>query len=254
MKRARLFAHRGARAHLPENTLEAFELGLRQGADVIETDVRLTSDSKVVIFHDPSGDRIAMQSSLVSQTSWSTLKNWDVGWAHVSSDGSHHFINKGYRPPLLSEALDSFKTTAFNVDIKVRQWRAAVDVVRLVNACDAADRVLLTSADDRVIDLVHSLGYRGQTGIGVQRALSVIFARGAVGRTLKHCHAAQLPHRVGRLDLGSRSSIERIHRCGLEAHFWTVNNPARAEEIVRNGADVVMTDDPAALVHVFKPA
>lgn len=47
-----LFAHRGARAHAPENTLEAFRLGLRLGATGLESDAWLTSDGEVVLDHD----------------------------------------------------------------------------------------------------------------------------------------------------------------------------------------------------------
>lgn len=46
------FAHRGGRAHAPENTLEAFALGLRLGATGLETDVWLSADGEVVIDHD----------------------------------------------------------------------------------------------------------------------------------------------------------------------------------------------------------
>ena len=46
------FAHRGARAHAPENTLEAFALGLRLGATGLESDVWLTADGIAVLdFH-----------------------------------------------------------------------------------------------------------------------------------------------------------------------------------------------------------
>jgi glycerophosphoryl diester phosphodiesterase len=47
-----MFAHRGARAHSPENTLEAFELGLRLGASGLESDVWLTADGEAVLDHD----------------------------------------------------------------------------------------------------------------------------------------------------------------------------------------------------------
>jgi glycerophosphoryl diester phosphodiesterase len=46
------FAHRGARAHAPENTLEAFELALRLGAKALESDVWLTADGVAVLDHD----------------------------------------------------------------------------------------------------------------------------------------------------------------------------------------------------------
>lgn len=47
-----LFAHRGARAHAPENTIEAFTLGLRLGATGLESDVWITADGEAVLDHD----------------------------------------------------------------------------------------------------------------------------------------------------------------------------------------------------------
>src|SRR4029450_13279557 len=46
------FAHRGARAHAPENTLEGFRLALRLGATGLESDVWLTADGEAVLDHD----------------------------------------------------------------------------------------------------------------------------------------------------------------------------------------------------------
>ncbi|MGA1075335.1 MAG: glycerophosphodiester phosphodiesterase, partial [Ilumatobacteraceae bacterium] len=47
-----MFAHRGARAHAPENTIEAFQLALRLGATGLESDAWLTADGVVVLDHD----------------------------------------------------------------------------------------------------------------------------------------------------------------------------------------------------------
>jgi glycerophosphoryl diester phosphodiesterase len=52
LERPIAFAHRGARAHARENTLEAFVLGLRLGATGLESDVWLTSDGVPVLDHD----------------------------------------------------------------------------------------------------------------------------------------------------------------------------------------------------------
>jgi glycerophosphoryl diester phosphodiesterase len=52
-----VIAHRGAWGDLPENTLEAFEEAIRLGADMVEVDVRRTSDGHLIAYHDPAGDR-----------------------------------------------------------------------------------------------------------------------------------------------------------------------------------------------------
>ena len=50
-------AHRGASAHAPENTMEAFRLAKRFGADFIELDVHLTKDGHLIAMHDLTVDR-----------------------------------------------------------------------------------------------------------------------------------------------------------------------------------------------------
>ena len=50
--RSLVVAHRGASADQPENTLEAFDAAIDAGADVIELDVRLSSDGVPVVMHD----------------------------------------------------------------------------------------------------------------------------------------------------------------------------------------------------------
>jgi glycerophosphoryl diester phosphodiesterase len=60
------FAHRGARAHAPENTLEAFSLALRLGATGLETDVWLTADGVPVLDHDGVVRRRARQRPISS--------------------------------------------------------------------------------------------------------------------------------------------------------------------------------------------
>ncbi|MBS1484153.1 MAG: glycerophosphodiester phosphodiesterase, partial [Clostridium sp.] len=53
------YAHRGASAYAPENTLSAFYLGLEMGANGIETDIRRTKDGQLVLFHDATLEQAA---------------------------------------------------------------------------------------------------------------------------------------------------------------------------------------------------
>ena len=73
------FAHRGACAHAPENTLSAFELAAKQGAPAIEFDVKLTSDRQVIIIHDQTLDRTTNGSGEVAKHSLAALRELDAG-------------------------------------------------------------------------------------------------------------------------------------------------------------------------------
>src|SRR5260370_2040409 len=83
-------AHRGASATLPEHTLAAYDLALREGADGVECDVRLTRDGHLVCVHDRRVDRTSNGSGFVSEMTLAQLRPLDYGAWHASwrADGS----------------------------------------------------------------------------------------------------------------------------------------------------------------------
>ena len=71
-------AHRGASVELPENTLDAFRGALEAGADVVETDVRLTSDGVPVVMHDAHVSRVTDGQGLVHEMTIAEVKRLDA--------------------------------------------------------------------------------------------------------------------------------------------------------------------------------
>ncbi|OCF41343.1 glycerophosphoryl diester phosphodiesterase [Kwoniella heveanensis CBS 569] len=65
------WGHRGASAHLPENTLASFQAAIKEGCDGIESDVHATSDGVVLMFHDPTLDRTTTGKGLIREQPWS---------------------------------------------------------------------------------------------------------------------------------------------------------------------------------------
>jgi len=74
-----LFAHRGASASAPENTLAAFRLAVRQGAPAIELDVKLSADGQVMVFHDPTVNRTTDGTGFVHRLPLAELRELDAG-------------------------------------------------------------------------------------------------------------------------------------------------------------------------------
>ncbi|HET9465640.1 MAG TPA: glycerophosphodiester phosphodiesterase family protein, partial [Gemmatimonadales bacterium] len=104
-----VIAHRGASGHAPENTLPAFDLAVRQGADAIELDVRLTADGVPVVFHDATIDRTTGHRGPLSAISLAELQEVDAG-ARFTADRGHTFPFRagGVRVPTLAEVLRGF--------------------------------------------------------------------------------------------------------------------------------------------------
>jgi glycerophosphoryl diester phosphodiesterase len=78
-----IIAHRGASYDAPENTLAAFREAWKQGADGIEADFYLSSDGKIVCFHDKDTERVAGVKHVIKDTTLDVLRSLDVGaWKH----------------------------------------------------------------------------------------------------------------------------------------------------------------------------
>src|SRR5512139_19181 len=106
-----IFAHRGASAHAPENTIAAFELALAQQADAVELDVKLSADGQVVVIHDPTVDRTTNGKGRVRDLTLSQLKALDAG-----SSFSTQFA--GEKIPTLEEVFETVgKRTFINVEL-----------------------------------------------------------------------------------------------------------------------------------------
>ncbi len=91
-------AHRGAMDTHPENTISAFEEAIRLGAHMIELDVRMTKDKKLVIIHDDTVDRTTDGTGPVSELTLNEIQMLDAG-----SWKSKDFI--GEKVPTFKEAL-----------------------------------------------------------------------------------------------------------------------------------------------------
>ena len=72
------YAHRGASSYEPENTMQSFHLGLKMGANGIETDVQRTKDGVLVLFHDDTIRRVTGQDGSIQDYTYEQLQQFDV--------------------------------------------------------------------------------------------------------------------------------------------------------------------------------
>ena len=93
-------AHRGASYLAPENTLASIHLAWELGADAAECDVMLSSDQKVVLFHDKNTKKLTGENHIISETPWNVLSKLDV---KLRETNLREY--EGERIPLLAEVL-----------------------------------------------------------------------------------------------------------------------------------------------------
>jgi len=230
-----LYAHRGAAAELPENTLPAFARAIERGATAIETDAHLTGDGHVVLSHDPTGMRAAGVPDRIADCTLARVKTWNVARGHPGS----------FTMPTLEEALAHLPGVPFNVDCKPPGRDAAAALVGVVRRMRAQQRVLIASFRSRTLRYVRRLGYEGKTSLGQSEILRLALAPRSILRALPlRGHAAQVPTRALGLRFDTRPFVDRCHALGLVVHYWTIDDPLEARRLVALGADGIMTDDP----------
>ena len=230
-----VFAHRGASAHAPENTLASFELAIFQGADAIELDARISADGRVVVIHDPTVDRTTNGHGRVAQLTSTELRSLDAG----------SFFSEKYRGekiPLLEEAFETIGKKIFiNIEFKnpaARHAQLVEKVCALVKQHGLEKRIVFSSllASDlekakRLLPEIPCglLALKGWMG-GWARSFGFAFGD----------YAALHPY----LTDATKQQIIRVHRLKRRIHVWTVD---KAEDMVRLsnwGVDGIFTDDP----------
>jgi glycerophosphoryl diester phosphodiesterase len=247
----RLYAHRGASAERPENTMPAFERAAEVGVDVLELDVHLTRDGHLIVSHDPTADRMAAAAVAWSAIDLADAQQLDAGWGFLAPDGTRPYAGKRIHAPTLEQVLDAFPRMRINVDIK-KDGRAVDAILELVERRQAADRVTIASFHLGAVVAVRRRGYGGETALSSSEVGSLLAMPALLWRQLPFTGtAAQVPTHQGPLRLDRAPFIAKCHSLGLRVDFWTVDDRDEAVRLLALGADGIMTNHPAAIRDVF---
>lgn len=251
MHARRLYAHRGAAAERPENTLPAFERAIEIGVDALELDVHVTRDNELIVSHDPTGARMAAAPLAWADLDLAEARRLDVGWGFVAKDGTRPFAGKGITVPRFEDVLLAFPDVALNVDIK-SDPRAGKLIVEIVKAHRAESRVTIASFALDQIRRVRKLRYAGETALAQSEVASLFALPAVLWKQLPTTGtAAQIPTHAGPLRFDRAPFIAKCHLLGLRVDFWTIDDAAEAKRLLALGADGIMTNDPAAIRSAF---
>ena len=245
-----LFAHRGGAGLAPENTLEAFGGAVhRWRADVLEMDVRMTRDGKLVVVHDATVDRTTEGTGPVRGFLLPEVQELDAGYRFADLEGEFSFRGRGVRIPTFEEVLETFPHTRMNVDAKDSD--AAPRLIRLVERHGARERVLLASAEE--MGRADRLGYRGPVS-ATERQIRLFYLSHHLplgGPYTPATDALQVPFRWQGRQVTTPRLIREAHRRNLPVHVWTVDDPEVMRLLLAWGADGIQTDRPDLLARVL---
>jgi len=229
--RTKVWAHRGASAYAPENTLEAFELAIRQKADGIELDVQMTRDGKLAVIHDETIDRTCDGSGYVKDFTMAELKKFHGRNIRPESDTSVI--------PELIEVLDLLKPfdLTVNIELKTGVFRykgIEKEVLRQVKNAGLEERVIYSSFYHPSIVVVKKLNPQALTGIlFTDRFIYVPGYARLIGADALHPPLSYLQ---------TKKLAERKRK--LPLHVWTVNDKNMMEYLAEQKIEAIITNYP----------
>jgi len=231
-----IIAHRGSCAHVPENTLAAFELAREQGADLIELDVKLSADGIPVVIHDPTVDRTTNGSGAVADLSLASLQKLDAG-------GGQHL-------PTLAEVFTAVGRDLY-INVELTNYNTKKDalvdkVVEVIKEHNMQERVLFSSFLARNLKRAADLLPETPRGLLALPTTLGIFARvfGFRSNTYQAIHPS-----IRNL---SEKMINQAHQRGQRVFVWTVNTPEEMRKMAAWGVDGIITDDPKLAVEILR--
>ena len=239
-------AHRGAAGDAPQNTMAAFELALRQGADGIELDVRLSSDGVPVVIHDARLDRTTSGHGWVSAYSVSALKRLDAGsWFNRKNPANAQRRFEALRIPTLAEVLEWTRDRACCAYVEIKQGGddypgIEARVLEAIHRAGAVQVVTVISFDFAALRRLRALDAEILLGASFSRPLLALRRAKSVGARCVALHRA----------FASRRLIRRAHKAGLSVVAWTVNQPDRMRRKISDGVDGIITNFPGRLAEV----
>ncbi|MGO4804569.1 glycerophosphodiester phosphodiesterase [Arthrobacter sp. 2MCAF15] len=229
-------AHRGFSLDGLENSMAAFRAAVDLGYRHLETDVHTTADGVLMLFHDPTLDRITQGKGRIADLPAETVEQARIG---------------GTEPiPRFEELIAAFPDIRLNIDVK--DWQSVGTLASAIERHGLHDRVLVASFSDRRRRAVlKRLSRPAASSAGIMSSavfvllgpvlparLMSLVARGA----LRGVHALQVPVRYGAVPVVTSGFIRRAHRHGLQVHVWTVNEPAEMHRLLDLGVDGLVTD------------
>ncbi|WP_072343948.1 glycerophosphoryl diester phosphodiesterase [Actinomyces urinae] len=230
-----IFAHRGASAIAPENTMAAFKKAVEAGATWIETDVDVLKDGTPILIHDSSLDRTTNRSGSYYDLTVSDLDDIDAGsWFSPEYAGE--------RIPTLAELVAFMNETGLNANIEIKSNEAGAQMsLQLVDAIlkelEALDgpQVIISSFNHVLLKIFKDKAPQHSVG-----ALFVAENLWDDWKSILELVGADYIHPDD--STLTRAQVQAFREAGYGVNVWTVNSPARANELFNWGVTGVFTD------------
>ena len=281
-------AHQGGEDEFPSNTMFAFRNALSAGADMLELDVGVTKDNKVIVMHDTTVDGKTNGHGTVASKTLRQIRKLDAAYWFAPRAKSHYshdlarraygyrgiatgrkappngFTAKDFRVPTLGQVLRAFPRTPINIEIKGRtpdeatkEYVKNAEILARFLKGTKHRKLIVVSFQQAAVDRFHDLAPKIDLAPGISGAANYLLAGGSPGEGVV---AFQVPITFmqggSQLQITTAENVARAHRDGYAWQNWFSNEdrdaPATWRSLIDMCVDGTMTSRPVAYERVLK--
>ena len=287
--RPMLAAHRGGSLTNPENTLKAYRSAITEyNIDIVESDIWITKDEKIVFSHDGTIDRMSdislfddKEEHEIGDYTLEELELFNFGYGFKDKDGNYPYRNlvtkeQANRREVLKEA----GLQILEVDkLFAEYYETKPDLLFIVEIKNGGEKGFAVASilDDLLTNKYPN--YKKNVVIGtfhdeisknlreqhptLLRGASTGDARNFILTQLLKVNifndadfvCLQIPTSYKlkgvKITLDRKTIIDRAHRRNIAVQYWTINDKETMKELAELGCDCIMTDDPELFIEVF---
>jgi len=249
-------AHQGGRGLWPENTLLAFHRSLDLGVDVLEMDLRATSDGHIVVQHDASVERTTDGRGLVRELTLAQVRELDAGYRFAGEAGgvvSHPYRGQGLLVPTLLEVLARFPASRLNLEMKEFDSELARSLCIALRRHGFSEGALVASFDHEPMIAFRDACPEIATSATMREGL-VFYQLDRLGLGSLYRSPAvafQVPEYFGRIHVIHPRFLEVARSFNVRVQVWTVNEDEDLARMLAMGVDGIVTDYPDRLLRLM---
>lgn len=242
MSRPLLLAHRGFSGKYPENSPLAFQMAVEQtAADGFESDVHLTKDGELVIFHDDSVDRTSNGTGFIKDKTYEEMLALDIGaWKSPAFAGQHIWT--------LAQLLDFCRETHMLLNLELKNYAVFYEgleerVIGEICKRGMQQQVFVSSFNHVSMQRFKELCPDIETGLLYGKPLWDMAAY------IRRSNADNIHPKYPLLQY-QPELMEVFHRRGMKVNTWTVNSEADIRDMLRRGVDGIISNYPDLLCRI----
>ena len=249
-----VIAHQGGDEIWPGNTMFAFELAVKMGVDVIETDIRQTKDGVLVVSHDEIVDGKSNGVGRITDLTYAQLQKLDAAYNWSPEQGpTFPYRGKGITYTSLEEVFKSFPNMRFNIDMKQTDppiYSAFCDLIRKYHM---QDKVIAASFSHQNTAAFRKICPEVTTSGDESETRTFVFMNFAY---LGHWYspdfkAFQVPIKSSGITIITPHFVRAAHERNIRVDVWTIDETTEMKRLLDMGVDGIITDRPDRLMELL---